>query len=193
VILRLLLQRGSFTAGKLHVTECFRLLRQGLPYFWATASNLLALQLDKIIVVSLMSAEAAGIYTVAVTFSCAQSSWVRRWALLPLRSSPTQKASIGKAKFSRKHSARHSLLPRALGLVLSCFVPASHWAIVRPRVRSSGAARGHFDGLGCAYDAGRHLIQGLKARDALPRSRSQLLGTGVLAGSASLLLLRNSD
>jgi len=54
---------GSFTAGKCLLQECFRLLRRGCRTF-GHVQHLLASQLDKIIVVSLMNREAAGIYTV---------------------------------------------------------------------------------------------------------------------------------
>jgi len=49
----------SFASGKLHVTECFRLLA-GAAVLLGHGQQLLTLQLDKIIVVSLMSAKAAG-------------------------------------------------------------------------------------------------------------------------------------
>jgi len=95
------------------------------------------------------------------------------------------------AKFSRKHSARQ-LYFRGLGLVspaLSRFSLAMFGQefvqAVRPAViLTASAAR---------YDAGRHFDTRLKRRrDALPGLASQLLGTGVLAGSGRFCC-RNSD
>jgi O-antigen/teichoic acid export membrane protein len=189
VILRLVLQWESFASGKLHVTECFRLLRRGLPYFWATASNLLTLQLDKIIVVSLMSAEAAGIYTVAVTFSSAQSSLgealgITSFALLSNAKSIDRQGQILTETFRQA-----TLTSASLGLILSCFVPLLIGPLfghefaqaVRPAVILTASA--------ALTTPGGILIQGLRgAGRPYPGLASQLLGTGVLAGSAALLL-----
>lgn len=73
-LVRLWFQRWAFTAGRLQAGECRHLLRAGIPYFGATASNLLSLQFDKILVVSLLSTDAAGIYAVAATFASGQFS-----------------------------------------------------------------------------------------------------------------------
>ncbi len=69
VLLRLWIQRESLAAGKLRFDRCRHLLQAGTPYFGATISNLISLQLDTILVVSLLNTEAAGIYAVAAAFA----------------------------------------------------------------------------------------------------------------------------
>jgi len=189
VILRLLLQRGLFTAGKLHVTECFRLLRQGLPYFWATASNLLALQLDKIIVVSLMSAEAAGIYTVAVTFSCAQSSLGEALGITSFALLSNAKSIDRQGKILTETFRQATLTSAGLGLVLSCFVPLLIGPLFGQEFAQAARPAVILTASAALTTPGGILIQGLRgAGRPYPGLASQLLGTGVLAGSAALLL-----
>jgi len=189
VILRLLLQRGLFTAGKLHVTECFRLLRRGLPYFWATASNLLALQLDKIIVVSLMSAEAAGIYTVAVTFSCAQSSLGEALGITSFALLSNAKSIDRQGKILTETFRQATLTSAGLGLVLSCFVPLLIGPLFGQEFAQAARPAVILTASAALTTPGGILIQGLRgAGRPYPGLASQLLGTGVLAGSAALLL-----
>jgi O-antigen/teichoic acid export membrane protein len=189
VILRLIMQQESFASGRLHVAECFRLLLRGLPYFWATASNLLTLQLDKIIVVSLMSAEAAGIYAVAVTFSTAQSSLGEALGITSFAFLSNAKSIDRQGKILTETFRQATLTSAGLGLLLSCFVPLLIGPLfgqefaqaVRPAViLTASAALTNPSGI---------LMQGLRgAGRPYPGLASQLLGTGVLAGSAALLL-----
>jgi O-antigen/teichoic acid export membrane protein len=189
VILRLIIQRRSFASGKIHTAECFRLLRRGLPYFWATASNVLTLQLDKIIVVSLMSAGAAGIYAVAVTFSTAQSSLGEALGITAFAFLSNEKDIDRQGKILTETFRHATLTSVVLGLVLSCFVPVligpffgkEFAQAVRPAVILTAAAA-------LTTPAGI-LIQGLRgAGRPYPGLASQLLGTGALALGATLLL-----
>jgi len=189
VILRLLLQGESFASGKFQFIECFRLLRRGLPYFWATASNLLTLQLDKIIVVSLMSAGAAGIYAVAVTFSNAQSSLGEALGITSFASLSNEKSIDQQGKILTETFRQATFTSVGLCLLLSCFVPfligplfgqEFAQAIGPAVILTASAALTTPSGI---------LIQGLRgAGRPYPGLASQLLGTGVLAVSAALLL-----
>jgi O-antigen/teichoic acid export membrane protein len=165
------------------------LLRRGLPYFWATASNLLTLQLDKIIVVSLMSAEAAGIYTVAVTFSSAQSSLGEALGIISFALLSNAKSIDRQGQILTETFRQATLTSAGLGLLLSCSVPLLIGPLfghefaqaVRPAVILTASA--------ALTTPGGILIQGLRgAGRPYPGLASQLLGTGVLAGSAALLL-----
>jgi O-antigen/teichoic acid export membrane protein len=189
VILRLLLQGESFASGKFQFIECFRLLRRGLPYFWATASNLLTLQLDKIIVVSLMSAGAAGIYAVAVTFSNAQSSLGEALGITSFASLSNEKSVDQQGKILTETFRQATFTSAGLCLLLSCFVPfligplfgqEFAQAIGPAVILTASAALTTPSGI---------LIQGLRgAGRPYPGLASQLLGTGVLAVSAALFL-----
>ncbi len=189
VILRFFLQGESFASGKFQFTECFRLLRRGLPYFWATASNLLTLQLDKIIVVSLLSAGAAGIYAVAVTFSNAQSSLGEALGITSFASLSNEKSVDQQGKILTETFRQATFTSAGLCLLLSCFVPfligplfgqEFAQAIGPAVILTASAALTTPSGI---------LIQGLRgAGRPYPGLASQLLGTGVLAASAALLL-----
>ena len=189
VTLRLAIQREFFNSGKVRVGECIQLLQRGVPYFWATASNLLTLQLDKIIVVSLMNAGAAGIYAVAVTFSSAQSSLSEALGITSFAFLSSEK-NIGRQGEILTETFRQATLTSAcLGLLLSGIVPLLIGPLfgrefaqaARPAVILTAAAA-------LTTPAGV-LIQGLRgAGRPYPGLASQLLGTGVLAISAALLL-----
>jgi O-antigen/teichoic acid export membrane protein len=189
VILRLVIQRETFAAGKVRVSECLRLLRSGLPYFWATASNLLALQLDDIIVVSLMNAQAAGIYAVAVTFSSAQSSLSEALGITSFAFLSNEKNIERQAKILTETFRQATLASACLGLLLCCIVPLLIGPLfgqqfaqaVHPAVILTAAAT-------LTTPTGI-LIQGLRGVGRpYPGLTSQLLGTAVLALSAALLL-----
>ena len=120
VLLRLWIQRESFANGHSSLPECCRLLRSGLPYWGATAGNLLTLQIDTILVVSLMNTQAAGIYAVASAFGNAQFSLGTPWGSLRLRSFRTKKILAARRKFSPKRFA----IPRCFPLAWLCCCPA---------------------------------------------------------------------
>jgi O-antigen/teichoic acid export membrane protein len=191
VLLRLGLQRKSFLAGRLRVADCFRLLRSGLPFFWATASNLLTLQLDKILVISLMSTRAAGIYAVALTFAGAQSSLGDALGITSFAVLSNEKSALGQQKILTEMFRQSAVISAGLGVLLSCLIPflvgplfglefseairpAMILAIAAALTTSSGILNEGLRGAGRPY-------AGLA---------SQLLGTGVLALSAALLLHR---
>ncbi len=191
VLVRLGLQRRSFLTGRLHAADCFRLLRSGLPYFWATASNLLTLQLDKILVVSLMSTRAAGIYAVALTFAGAQSSLGDALGITSFAVLSNERSARGQQEILTEMFRQSAVISAGLGMLLSCLIPflvgplfgmefseairpAMILAIAAALMTSSGILNEGLRGAGRPY-------AGLA---------SQLLGTAVLALSAALLLRR---
>ena len=189
VILRLILQGESFDSGKFQFTECFRLLRRGLPYFWATASNLLILQLDKIIVVSLMSTGAAGVYAVAVTFSNAQSSLGEALGITSFAFLSNEKSVDQQGKILAETFRQATFTSVGLCLLLSCFVPFLIGPLFgREFAQAIGPAVILTASAALTTPSGI-LIQGLRgAGRPYPGLASQLLGTGVLGVSAALLL-----
>lgn len=191
VLVRLGLQRRSFLTGRLHAADCFRLLRSGLPYFWATASNLLTLQLDKILVISLMSTRAAGIYAVALTFAGAQSSLGDALGITSFAVLSNERSARGQQEILTEMFRQSAVISAGLGMLLSCLIPflvgplfgmefseairpAMILAIAAALMTSSGILNEGLRGAGRPY-------AGLA---------SQLLGTAVLALSAALLLRR---
>jgi O-antigen/teichoic acid export membrane protein len=192
VLVRLAIQRKSFAISRLHFAECVRLLRSGLPYFWATASNLLTLQLDKILVVSLLSTEAAGISAVALTFGNAQSSLGEALGITSFAVLSNQKSTGSQEKILTETFRQSALLSAALGLLLACLIPflikplfgMEFSPAIQPAVILAIAAS-----LTTSSDI---LNEGLRgAGRPYAGLVSQLLGTGVLALAAILLLQRS--
>jgi O-antigen/teichoic acid export membrane protein len=191
VLLLLWIQKKSFSKGKLHVAQCRHLLRSGLPYFWATAADSLTLQLDKILVVSLMSSEAAGIYVVAVAFAGALSPVGDALGITSFGVLSNEKSLKNQEKILTE-TFRHSVLVSfGLGLLLAGMIPflvqplfgsefsqatrpAMILAIAASLASSSGILNEGLRGAGRPY-------AGLAG---------QVLGTAVMALAAMLLLQR---
>ncbi len=73
VTLRLLCQRQNFKSAP-RVKEMLRLLRKSLPFFLASAADMLSLQLDKAMVIGMLSAEMVGCYFVAFSIATIHES-----------------------------------------------------------------------------------------------------------------------
>jgi len=187
--LRLWVQRKSFVHGRSSLAECRRLLVAGLPYWGATAGNLLTLQIDTILVVGLMSAEAAGIYVVASAFGNAQFSLGDALGITSFAVLSNEKDIASQKKILTETFRQSTLLSAGLALLISCFIPffvkpffgGEFSQAVRPAVLLALAA---------SLTASSNILnQGLRGAGR-PHAglASQLLGTGVLALAAALLL-----
>lgn len=190
VVLRLGIQRESFARGKVQLVECLKLLRSGLPYFWAAACNLFSAQLDKILVVSLLDAQAAGIYAVALTFGNAQSSLGEALGITSFAITSNEKSFESRKTFLMEMFRHSALVSVGLGMALSCLIPflvgplfgADFSAAIRPAMILAIAA--------ALTTSSEILNEGLRgAGRPYAGLVSQLLGTAVLA-IAALLLLR---
>lgn len=189
VLLRVAIQRKSFSLGKLRLAQCARLLRAGWPYFWATAVNLLSLQLDKILVVGLLDAEAAGIYAVALTFGNAQSSLGEALGITSFAILSNEKSPGSREKILTETFRQSALMSAALGLLLACLIPF----LIKPLfgIAYSQAARpAVILAIAAALTTSSDILnEGLRgAGRPYAGLASQLLGTGVLAIAAIILL-----
>jgi O-antigen/teichoic acid export membrane protein len=73
VICCLFMQGPGIFKGKVRLADVLSLLKQGFPFFLASVSGVLASQMDKALVVSLLPTEAVGYYAVAFTFALAHA------------------------------------------------------------------------------------------------------------------------
>ncbi|MGH9680238.1 MAG: lipopolysaccharide biosynthesis protein, partial [Candidatus Acidiferrales bacterium] len=186
---RLWVQRKSFTNGRPRLLESFRLLRDGLPYWSATAGNLLTLQIDTILVISFLSVRAAGIYVVASAFGNAQFSLSDALGITSFAKLSTEKDFGTQKKILTETFRQSALLSAGLAAVLACMIPefvrllfgSAFSEAVRPAILLALAA---------SLTASSNILnQGLRgAGRPYAGLASQLLGTGVLALSAALLL-----
>jgi len=123
LLLRLWIQRKSLAAGKLRFDGCRHLLQAGAPYFGATISNLISLQLDTILVVSLLSTEAAGIYAVAAAFANGQSSLGDALGITSFAVLSNERNSNSQEKFITGTFRQSALVSCGVGLVLAGLIP----------------------------------------------------------------------
>jgi O-antigen/teichoic acid export membrane protein len=121
--LRVWVQRKSLASGKSTLQDCSYLMRESMPFFGATISNLISLQLDTILVVGLFNAEAAGIYAVASAFANGQSSLgealgITSFAVLSNEANPYERKKIITETFRQS-----TLISCGAGIVLACLIP----------------------------------------------------------------------
>lgn len=191
LFMRLWIQRKSLAAGKLRLDVCRHLLQAGLPYFGATASNLVSLQLDTILVVSLLNTKAAGIYAVAGAFANGQSSLGDALGITSFAVLSNERNTRSQEKIITETFRQSALLSCGVGVVLSCLIPflvvplfgfefsGAIWPGVVLAVAASLAASANI------------LNQGLRgAGRPYAGVVSQLLGTSVVAVAALLFLRR---
>lgn len=74
IILCVCSQWQGITRGRTKVGELMSLLRQGLPFFLAAGSGIIAQQLDKALVVTLLSTAMVGCYAAAFSFASAHAA-----------------------------------------------------------------------------------------------------------------------
>jgi len=123
VLVRLRIQRETLAAGRLQFERCRHLLRAGFPYLGATASNLISLQLDKILVVSLLSTEAAGIYAVAATFASGQFSLGDALGITSFAVISNEKNSGSQEKIITETFRQSALVSLGVALLLAGLIP----------------------------------------------------------------------
>jgi O-antigen/teichoic acid export membrane protein len=191
VLLRLWVQGKSLAAGHLRLDGCRHLLRAGVPYFGATISNLVSLQFDTILVVSLLNAEAAGIYAVAAAFANGQSSLGDALGITSFAVHSNERNTGKQEKIITETFRQSALVSYGVGLVLSCLIPFlvvplfgfEFSRAIRPAVVLTLAA---------SLTASTNILnQGLRGAGR-PHAGlvSQMLGTGVMAFAALFFLRR---
>jgi O-antigen/teichoic acid export membrane protein len=190
-LLRFWIQRKSLATGKLRFDGCRHLLCAGIPYFGATIGNLVSLQLDTILVVSLLNTEAAGIYAVAAAFANGQSSLGDALGMTCFGVLSNERNTGSQEKIITETFRQSALLLFGVGLVLSCLIPflvvplfgLEFSRAIRPAVVLAPAA---------SLTASANVLnQGLRGVGR-PHAGlvSQLFGTGLMAVAAQFLLRR---
>jgi O-antigen/teichoic acid export membrane protein len=189
-LLRLWIQRKSMAAGNFRFAGCRHLLRAGAPYFGATISNLISLQFDTILVVSLLNTEAAGIYAVAAAFANGQSSLGDALGITTFAVLSNERNTGSQEKIITETFRQSALVSCGVGLVLSCLIP---FVVVplfgfefSPAIRPAAVLA-----LAASLTGSTNILnQGLRGAGR-PHAGlvTQLLGTGVMA-LAGLFFLR---
>jgi O-antigen/teichoic acid export membrane protein len=122
-LFRLWIQRKSLASGKLRLDGCAHLLRAGAPYLGATISNLISLQLDTILVVSLLNTEAAGIYAVAAAFANGQTSLGDALGITSFAVLSNERNTDSREKLITGMFRQSALVLCGVGISLSCLIP----------------------------------------------------------------------
>jgi len=189
LLVRVWVHRKSFIAGKLPVQQCFQLMRQGMPFFGATISNLLSLQLDTILVVGLFNAEAAGIYAVACAFANGQSSLGEALGITSFAVVSNETDLKNRKTIITETFRQSTLISCGVGIALSCLIPIlvgplfgfAYAKAIRPAMLLALSA--------AVMGSANILNQGLRGAGR-PQAgfASQMIGAGVMALSMLFFL-----
>lgn len=123
VLVRLTLQWPTLRRGILHLGDAWRLCRAGLPFVWSTASNLLMLYLDKMLVVALLSSDAVGLYAAAATFSAAHSSVGETFGITAFAQLANEREPAAQARLLAHAFRQSAVLACGLGALLAALMP----------------------------------------------------------------------
>jgi O-antigen/teichoic acid export membrane protein len=189
LLVRVWVHRKSFVAGKSLMKECSHLIRQGMPFFGATISNLISLQLDTILVVLLFNAEAAGIYAVACAFASGQSSLGEALGITSFAVLSNETDLKNREKIITETFRQSTLISCGVGVALSCLIPTlvgplfgfAYAKAIRPAMLLALSA--------AVMGSANILNQGLRGAGR-PQAgfASQLIGSGVMALSVLFFL-----
>jgi O-antigen/teichoic acid export membrane protein len=122
VLVRLWVQRRSLAAGRIRLSDGRNLLRAGVPYFGATASNLFSLQFDTILVVGLLNTEAAGIYAVASAFANGPASLSEALGITSFAILSNEKNAASQEKIITEMFRQSALISCGVGIGLSWLI-----------------------------------------------------------------------
>ncbi|HEX3377855.1 MAG TPA: oligosaccharide flippase family protein [Candidatus Acidoferrales bacterium] len=189
LLVRVWVHRKSFVAGKSVLQECSHLMRRGMPFFGATISNLISLQLDTILVVALFNAEAAGIYAVACAFANGQSSLGEALGITSFAVLSNETDLKNREKIITETFRQSTLISCGVGVALSCLIPIlvgplfgfAYAKAIRPATLLALSA--------AVMGSANILNQGLRGAGR-PQAgfASQLIGAGVMALSMLFFL-----
>jgi O-antigen/teichoic acid export membrane protein len=189
LLLRLWVHRKSLVTGKSQLQRCSYLVRQGVPFFGATISNLISLQLDTILVVGMFNAEAAGIYAVASAFANGQSSLGEALGITSFAVLSNEKNPKNREKIITETFRQSALISCGVGIALACLIPflvgplfgIAYSKAIRPAILLALSAS--------VLGPANILNQGLRGAGR-PHAGfvSQLIGAGVMAFAALFFL-----
>jgi O-antigen/teichoic acid export membrane protein len=164
-------------------------VRQGVPFFGATISNLISLQLDTILVVGMFNAEAAGIYAVASAFANGQSSLGEALGITSFAVLSNEKNPKNREKIITETFRQSALISCGVGIALACLIPflvgplfgIAYSKAIRPAILLALSAS--------VLGPANILNQGLRGAGR-PHAGfvSQLIGAGVMAFAALFFL-----
>ncbi len=177
--------RAEIRRGLVHLPEALSILRQGLPFFLAAVSGVAALQMDKTLVVSLLSAPEVGCYAAAFTFAAAHGSLGRALGVTSFAALANEPDPYRQGQYLAGVFRQASLLYVGAGsgvalLAPLCVVPLFGHSFA-PAVAPAAILA-----LATSFNAlGDVLNEGLRGRGTIsPGIAGQLAGAGVVACAA---------
>lgn len=185
VAFRLYVQRAEIRRGLVHLKEALRILRQGVPFFLAAVSGVAALQVDKTLVVTLLSTSAVGCYAAAFTFASAHGSLGGALGVTSFAALANEPDPYRQGQYLARVFRQASLLYVGAGSAVALLAPLCIVPLFGPGF-APAVAPAAILALATSFNAlGQVLNEGLRGRGTTsPGIAGQLVGGGVVACAA---------
>lgn len=185
------LGRQHLWKGRWRISLAWRVWRQGLPFFLAGVTFICLTQVDKTLLVSLLSTEMVGYYVAAFTFASAHSSLGYALEITSFAALANEPDKEAQGRYLLQTFRQASLLYATAGMAVALLAPLAIVPIFGAEFRpATGPAR--ILAVGTSLLAlGNILSEGLKGRGlVLPGIGGQCLGAALIALAGLLLVPR---
>jgi O-antigen/teichoic acid export membrane protein len=187
--LRLALQWQTFRRGRFNRQDALLILKAGLPFFLAAVSGVAVLQVDKTLVVSLLSSEMVGCYAAAVSFATAHSSLGHAFGVTSFAALANEANPVRQGEYLAQVFRQATLLYLGAGAAVALLSPVAIVPLFGPDFAPAIKPAAILAGATSFLALGQILNEGLRGRGTTwPGIVAQVLGVGAVAGCAWLLV-----
>lgn len=185
VSFRLYVRRAEIRRGLVRLKEALHILKKGFPFFLAAVSKVAALQVDKALVVSLLSSEAVGCYAAAFTFASAHAALGEALGVTSFAALANEPDLHGQGQYLARVFRQATLLYVGTGSAVALLAPL----LIVPlfgRGFAPAAVPAAILALATSFNAlGQVLNEGLRGRGSTyPGIAGQLVGVAVVVLAA---------
>jgi enterobacterial common antigen flippase len=179
------MQRQAIFKGRIHLPDALHIFKLGMPFFLAAISGVVALQVDKTLVVSLLSTQAVGCYAAAFTFASAHGSLGGALGVTSFAALANEPDSYRQGQYLARVFRQASLLYVGAGAAVALLAPLCIVPLFGPGF-APAVAPAAILALATSFAAlGQVLNEGLRGRGTtFPGIAGQLAGGGVVACAA---------
>jgi O-antigen/teichoic acid export membrane protein len=178
-------QRAEIRRGLVRLKEVRHILQQGFPFFLAAISGVAAMQVDKAMVVSLLSSKAVGYYAAAYSFAYAHFALAGALGVTSFAALANEPDPYAQGQYLARVFRQATLLYVGVGSAAALLAPLAIVPLFGPGFAPAVVPAAVLV-LGTSCDAlGYVLNEGLRGRGTIaPGIAGQLMGSGVVVGAA---------
>jgi O-antigen/teichoic acid export membrane protein len=178
-------QRANIRRGRVRLKEAVTILQLSFPFFLAAVSGVAALQVDKTLVVSLLSSEAVGCYAAAFTFASVHASLGGALGVTSFAALANEPDPYAQGHYLAKVFRQATLLYVGACSAVALLAPLAIVPLFGPGFAPAVAPAAILAIATSCTALGQVLNEGLRGRgNTAPGIVGQLLGSGVVVWAA---------